>query len=210
MDRIVVIGGGGHARALISVLKKTSWNVVGYTDPLDKGIILGVARLGADSVLPQLLRTYDDGRAAIGVGKIDTSSKRLRLQEELEAIGYEFPTIVSPTAVLNEEVTLGEGTVVLDVAAVGAGTAVGRGCILNTNCTVEHDCRVGDDVHIAPGAVVSGGVTIGKGCLIGAGVTIIQGLTICENCLIGAGAVVLRNVDSPGTYIGNPARRAKS
>lgn len=208
MDRVVVIGGGGHAKTVISVLLRTRWQIVGYTDPSDRGTILGVEWLGSDSVLSELLRTYDGCRAVIGLGKTDVSLARRRLQEELEAIGYRFPAIVSPTAVLNDEAALDAGTVVLDGAIVGVEAVVGRGCILNTHCTVEHDCRLGDDVHIAPGAVVSGGVTIGGGCLIGAGATVIPGLAICRDCLIGAGAVVVRDIEVPGTYVGNPAKRS--
>ena len=207
-DRIIVVGGGGHAKVLISVLKKMGWEIVGYTDPVDRGAILGVPHLGDDSGLPNLLLTHKDLRAAFGLGKIDRSLKRIRLQEELEKIGLYFPVIVSPSAVLNEEVELGPGTAVLDGAVINTGTVTGKACIVNTNSTLEHDCRLGDDVHIAPGATVGGGVSIGSGCMIGAGATIIQGLTICQDCMIGAGATVLKNIDLPGTYLGNPARRS--
>ena len=33
---IVVIGGGGHAKVVISVLKKLHWPVLGYTDGIDR------------------------------------------------------------------------------------------------------------------------------------------------------------------------------
>jgi sugar O-acyltransferase (sialic acid O-acetyltransferase NeuD family) len=206
VERIVVIGGGGHAKVLISTLKKASWEIVGYTDPVDRGVVLGVPYLGTDSILPDLLLRAGECWAVLGLGKVGISRNRIRLQEQLEAAGLRFPVVISPCAVLNEEAELGLGTVVLDGAVVGTGTVAGKACILNTNSTVEHDCRMGNDVHIAPGAVLGGGVTISSGCMIGAGATVIQGLTICEDCLIGAGATVVKDIDSPGTYIGNPAR----
>ena len=161
LDRIVVIGGGGHAKVVISVLKKMPCTLLGYTDEKDRGVILGTRYLGCDAVLPDLLRTYGRYQAVVGLGKIDVSEARALLQREIEALGIDFPTIVSPHAVVNDEVTLVPGTVVFDGAVVNSGTHTGSRCILNTNCTVEHDCHLGDNVHIAPGATTSGGVSIG-------------------------------------------------
>jgi len=204
---VVVIGGGGHAKVLISVLRKLPWRIVGYTDSADRGALLGVPCLGDDAVLTDLLVSHPGCAAILGVGKIDTSPRRLGLQQELESLGFDFPIVVSPDAVVNTEVEFGPGTVVFDGTVVNAGTVTGKGCIVNTHATLEHDCRLGDNVHAAPGTTVSGGVTIGNHCFIGAGATIIQGLSICDDCLIGAGSVVTVDITVPGTYAGAPARR---
>jgi sugar O-acyltransferase (sialic acid O-acetyltransferase NeuD family) len=209
MERIVVIGGGGHAKVLISVLKGTPWDVVGYTDPQDRGPLLGVPHLGDDPILAELLSTRGIQHAIIGLGKIDVSSTRMRLQGQIESLGYAFPVVVSPQAVVNESVQLGSGTVALDGVVITSGTVAGRCCILNTNSTIEHDCRLGDNVHVASGATVSGGVTVGDDSLIGAGATIVQSVTIGHGCLIGAGAVVVTDITEPGTYVGVPARRTR-
>jgi sugar O-acyltransferase (sialic acid O-acetyltransferase NeuD family) len=208
MDRMIVIGGGGHAKVLIGVLKRLPWDVIGYTDPEERGVILGVPRLGDDAILPDVLRAQGRCGAIIGVGKVDASPLRTILQRRVEAMGFELPVVVSPHAVVNDEVALGPGTVILDGAVVNSGTETGRGCIVNTNSTLEHDCRLGDNVHIASGATVCGGVTIGHDCLIGAGATVAQGVGICGDCVVGAGAVVVRDVESPGTYVGVPAGKA--
>jgi sugar O-acyltransferase (sialic acid O-acetyltransferase NeuD family) len=207
VSRIVVVGGGGHAKVVISVLRRLSWDVAGYTDTRDRGVILGVARVGDDSALPGLLEADPQMEAIIGIGKVDASRERLQLQDELTAAGLGFPAIVSPRAVVNEEVTLGPGTVVLDGAVVNSGTVTGRGCIFNTNSTVDHDCRIGHNVHVAPGATVSGGANVGDDCMIGAGATLIHGVTICPGTLVGAGAAVVGDIETPGTYVGVPARR---
>jgi len=209
MDRIVVIGGGGHARVLISILKKIGYNIAGYTDRDDRGVILGIPYLGGDSILPEIVRGNDGCSAIIGVGKIDTSDLRLKLQKEVEVLGFSIPIIVSPKAIINEGVKLGIGTAVFDAAVINSGTETGMACILNTNCTVEHDCQIGDNVHIAPGVTISGGVAIGDNCMIGTGAIIIQSVNICANCLIGAGATVVKDLTIPGTYVGNPAEKVR-
>lgn len=209
MSRIIVVGGGGHAKVLTSTLRKCGYSVVGYTDPQDRGTLLGAPYLGGDEGLPALAERLGCREAALGVGKIDVSSARTRLGTDVVALGFVFPVIVSPVAVVNDEVHLGAGTAVFDGAVVNSGTVVGDLCILNSHSTVEHDCRLGDNVHIATGATVCGGVTIGADCMVGAGSTVIEEVTICAACLIGAGSTVVGDLSRPGTYVGSPARRIR-
>jgi sugar O-acyltransferase (sialic acid O-acetyltransferase NeuD family) len=207
MDKIVVIGGGGHAKVVISILKKCSYEVVGYTDEYDRGSILGVLYLGKDSVLKEKREESGVSHAVVGIGKIDCSDVRLRIQEEVKRWGLGFPIITSPSASVNEDVVLGEGTVVFDGAVINSGARIGKACIINSNSTVEHDCIIEDDVHIGPGAAVSGGVEIGHHCMIGVGASICHGISIASRSLIGAGATVSRNIQESGTYVGTPARK---
>jgi UDP-perosamine 4-acetyltransferase len=206
---VVVLGGGGHAKVLISVIRKLPWTIVGYVDPRAVGPVLGVPHAGGDDVLPALLARYPSCAAALGVGKVDVTARRARIQAAAEALGYRFPSFVSPDAVVNIEVELGAGTAVFDGAIVNAGVVTGTTCVVNTNATVEHDCRLGANVHVATGATVSGGVTIGDHTFVGAGAVVIHGVRIAAGCLIGAGAIVTHDLTEPGTYVGRPARRIR-
>jgi sugar O-acyltransferase (sialic acid O-acetyltransferase NeuD family) len=209
MNSIVVIGGGGHAKVLIAVLHKTSWMVLGYTDKRDRGALLGEPYLGDDQALPPVLTQNPGCAVAIGVGKINVSPLRAGLLDRAIAMGFNAPVLLSPDAVINEEVELGPGTMVFDSAVVNSGTRSGSACIVNTNSTLEHDCLLGDDVHVAPGAVVCGEVSIGSHTLVGAGATILPGLTVCEDCVVAAGAAVVQDLVNPGVYAGVPAVRLR-
>lgn len=204
--KILIIGGGGHAKSLISVIKKSKmFKIIGYVDIKDHGRILGIPYLGTDQDLKRIAKKFRCFLAALGIGTTALSHKRRQIVEELTALGFQWPAIVSPTAIINEEVVLGQGTVVFDGAIINAGTSAGQGCIFNTGCIVDHDCAIGDFVHIAPGAVLSGGVVVGDNCLLGTGVKVIQCVSIARDCLIGAGAVVVKDIKKAGTYVGVPA-----
>ncbi|MBT7866808.1 MAG: N-acetyltransferase, partial [Opitutales bacterium] len=43
---------------------------------------------------------------------------------------------------------------------------------------------------------------------IGSNATILP-VSICDRVVIGAGAVVTKDIDQPGTYAGNPARKLR-
>jgi sugar O-acyltransferase (sialic acid O-acetyltransferase NeuD family) len=209
MDKIIVVGGGGHAKVLISILRKGSWDICGYSEKQDRGTILDVPYLGNDDILKTVILKNRSCKAIVGVGKIDTSPIRLSLQHRIKILGFEIPPVVSPNAVINREVEIGEGTLVCDGAVVNSGTIIGKACIINSNSTIEHDCRLGEDVHIAPGVTLSGEICIGHHCMIGAGAVVIQNITICENCLVGAGSTVINDIGIPGIYAGNPTKRIR-
>jgi sugar O-acyltransferase (sialic acid O-acetyltransferase NeuD family) len=206
MSEIVVIGGGGHAKVIIGALKRNGFHIHGYTDVEDRGGILGVAYLGKDIVLEDFVKTHESAGAVIGIGKVDASIFRLDLQNKLATLGFGFPVICSPHAIVGEEVIVGAGTVVLDRVVINSGTVIGKACILNTGSIVEHDCRLGENVHVAPGATISGGAIIGDHCMIGVGANVIQSLRICQGTLIGAGSTVIADITIPGTYFGSPAK----
>lgn len=207
MDEIVVIGGGGHAKVVISILRKLkSYRILGYTDIRDNGALLSVPYLGDDRELGALIdaRTVN---AAIGVGQVGLGKARAEIWMRTQPLGLSLPAIVSPNAVVNEAVDLGEGTVVMDGAVINPGAVTGKGAIVNTSSIVEHDVILGDWVHVAPGATISGGTKIGAHTMIGAGAVVIEGRNVASDCIIGAGAVVTKDVTTPGVYVGSPARK---
>ncbi len=57
MEKIVVIGGGGHAKVVIEVLQAGGWSVKGFCDPSwPVGDCLAMFHVsGDDSVLPEIL-----------------------------------------------------------------------------------------------------------------------------------------------------------
>ncbi|HKO18945.1 MAG TPA: acetyltransferase [Acidobacteriaceae bacterium] len=206
MQPFVVIGGGGHAAVVICLLRKLQYQLIGYTDLKNNGLILGVPYLGPDDHLHAIAASTPNLRAAIGIGQIAEGKKRCSIVEGLSLSLAYFPPIVSPSAIVNESVTLGEGAVVMDGAIINPGASIGRGAIINTHSTVEHDAIVGDWAHIAPGATLCGNVHVGKFAMVGAGATVIEGVSIGSSCMIAAGATVVHTISTAGVYAGTPAR----
>lgn len=210
MDAIVVIGGGGHAKVVISILRKLKrFHILGYTDLQDNRAVLEAPYLGSDRELAALAVRSRKLNAVLAVGQVGLGEKRSELWMRLNSPALSFPLIISPDAIVNEGVSGGEGAVVMDGAVINSGATIGRGAIVNTNSTVEHDVVVSDWVHIAPGATISGGVAVGQFSMIGAGATVIEGIKIAAGCMVGAGAVVVHDLTEQGVYVGNPARRIK-
>lgn len=208
MKDIIVIGGGGHAKVIISILKRLNkFNIVGYTDPLDKGVLLGVRYFGPDVKIDEFLDKNLMISVVMGIGKLKIADLRRKIYNSLIQKGLHFPLIIAPTAVINQDVSISNGTVIMDGVVINSSVNIGELSIINTKSSIDHDSIIGDNVHIAPGVTISGGVSIGENCVIGVGSTIIQSISICSNSFIGAGSVVVNNIKIPGKYFGIPARR---
>lgn len=212
MDNIIVIGSGGHAKVVVSIIRKTGkYNILGYTDIEDQGEVLGCPFIGNDNVLEQLIKDHPGASIVIGLGMLNSESaiKRKKIFDYVCSLGYNLPTIVSPDAIVNTQVSIGSGTVVMDGVVINSGTEIGKGVILNTRCSVDHDCTIGDFVHIAPGATLSGGVEMGENCFVGTGAVISEYKRIESNSTLGAGTVVVNDLTVPGIYVGIPSRKIK-
>jgi len=204
---VLVLGAGGHAKVLIEALSASSIEILGVVDPdpaLMGVTVLGVPVLGDD----QEVLKYSSGavRLVNGLGSIGLPNRRQSLFEQFKAEGYNFETVVHPSAVVASDAQLGEGSQVMAGVVIQPGCRIGMNAVLNTRVSIDHDCCIGDHVHIAPGTVLSGNVSVGKSTHIGTGSTIIQGINVGRHTVVGAGSVLLKDVPSGVTVYGVPAK----
>lgn len=208
MEKMILLGSGGHARSVLDTLKGlNSFDLIGILDKEDQigKVLEGIPIIGTDQAMKKY---YDQGVANlfIGVGSIGNTSLRRKLYEQARKIGFKFPTIIDPTAIMGDKVVIKEGTYIGKGSVVNVGSCIGEQCIINTGAVVEHDCNVGEFVHIAPGAVLSGNVQVGPHTHIGVNSTVIQGIHIGEHTVIGAGSVVVKDIGSYKKAYGNPCK----
>jgi UDP-perosamine 4-acetyltransferase len=208
MENIVMIGGGGHCKSVIdAALRSKRFGKIFITDvnlkPGDE--IFGCEVVGTDDVLPKL---FEEGttKAFITVGFVKPSGLRSKLFYLAKDMGFSFPNIIDPSAVVSANAKLGTGIFVGKNAVINAGATVGDNVIINTGAIVEHDSVIGDFAHVAVGTKVCGECNVGANTLVGAGATILQGVKIGSDAIIGAGSVVLKDVGTQCTAVGMPAR----
>ncbi|MBM3513475.1 MAG: sugar acetyltransferase [Alphaproteobacteria bacterium] len=208
----IIIGAGGHGRVVLDVLRQARQRVLGFVDA-DPGLagtkIDGARVLGGDDIVAR----YRPASVSLanGLGNMPSADgsdleKRRRTYERWRRLGYRFPAVVSPAAIIASFVEIGEGAQIMAGAIVQTGAVIGANAVINTGAQVDHDGLIGDHAHVAPGAVLSGAVVIGARVHVGAGAVIVQGLTIGADAVIAAGAVVVRRVAARKVVMGAPAR----
>lgn len=197
MEDIVLLGTGGHAHSVVDSIEQTGkYNIIGF---LDTEEMLGrrykdYQVIDTDAALEKY---YKKGlrNAFITIGYLGRGDIRNRLYERIHNIGYTIPNIIDRTAIVADNVVLGEGIFIGKRAVINANASIGEMCIINTGAIVEHDCCVESFAHISVGSVLCGGVHVGKASFVGANATIIQYKTIGSRCIIGAGITVRKDVE---------------
>lgn len=194
MKSLVLIGGGGHCRSVLDAAlgMKCFKNIVITDQNISAGTrIMGCEVVGRDEVLEDLFSAGYE-LAFISLGSIKSSALRKELWQKARQIGFAFPCIVDPTAVVSEYAYLDEGVFVGKTAVVNAGAYIERNAIINTGAIIEHDCKIGEFSHVAPGACICGGCDVGTDSFIGAHATLIQGIHMADNGFVKAGEKVWR------------------
>lgn len=202
MEKIIVIGNGGHARSVVDTIEKQGIYEIGGYVVEDEGGATSIGDypvIGRDSNLEEIFRN-GIRNAVIGIGFLGRSDIRKKMYFELKRIGYSFPMICDPTAIIASRITADEGTFVGKGAVINTGVRIGRMSIINTGAIVEHDCQIGDFSHVAVGAVLCGGVLLGEETFVGANATVIQGINIQKGSIVGAGETVRRNMPERTLY----------
>ena len=198
MKPTIIIGGGGHARSVISSLKQRHENIAGYVSIAAGPPILGVECIDERD-------EYRDFRLAVGVGFTADYTSRMILIDDFIKKKASFIPIIAHNSWVDGAV-IGVGAYIGLGVNLSCGSRIGDFAIINTGAIVDHDTTIGSHAHVAPGATICGGCVIGLGCMVGVGSTIIQGITIAPGTIIGAGSTVVEDIKHPGIYYGAPAK----
>jgi len=168
--KIVLVGGGGHCKAVIDVIVKEGvFKIEGILDPEKKvnEKILGYPILGSDEKIPNLAQK--GYYFLVTIGQIKTPQIRMDLFNYIKKHTDKIATVISPLAYVSPFANIAEGTIVMHHAVVNISASIGQNCIINTKALIEHDACIEEHCHISTGAIINGGSRVKKGTFFGSG-----------------------------------------
>lgn len=203
--RLIVVGAGGHARAVISVIQETeAWDVACVVDLNYSGADEEILGVGVTGDLNRQLSHFRPNGVFIAVGD---NTVRAEVWQRLQPTGVELPAIISESAVVAKTAVVGPGSFVAPLAFVGPECVVGENCIVNSGAVFEHESKLGSHAHLGPQSTVAGRCELGDFVFLGMGACVLPNLEIRSETTIGANATVTRSIQQSGIYVGTPARR---
>ncbi|MEO1655453.1 MAG: acetyltransferase [Bacteroidota bacterium] len=193
---MLLYGAGGHAKVIISIAQRLGIEIKGIFDDAPK-----VSSLKDIPVYPN----YDPHFLPQEPVIISIGNNQIRRDIKAK-VRHPFAHLTHPSALVEEVLVLGEGSVVFPQAIIQIDARLGAQVIVNTAALIEHDCLIEDYVHVGPRSTLCGGVKVGEGSLIGAASTVLPNIQIGRWTKVGAGAVVTKDIPDFAMVIGNPAR----
>lgn len=121
---------------------------------------------------------------------------------------------------IGDDCFIGPFTEIQKNVTIGNKTKIQSHSFICELVTIGNDCFIGHGVMFINDLFSEGGpaggdsskwknTSIGNHVSIGSNATILP-VTICNNVVIGAGSVVTKDIDVPGIYAGNPAKRIRT
>ncbi len=211
---MVFYGASGYAVALRDLLDR--WEpqppaaVVAYIDDFR-----GDAGVAIDDVPIVSFPTWRASLRDIPIFVIIGSpSARRTLVERVSGAGGRFASFYRIESPIARDVVVGEGTMILPYASIGASTVLGRHVHVMPLVSIDANCRIGDFTTLCPSSTVYGRVVVEDGVFIGVGARIVNEsddiLTVGAGAVISAGAVVTHSVGAGLRLAGNPAQELRS
>lgn len=197
---LLVIGSGGHAKAVIDSALSSGLVPLGVIDLNYKNQeekILGVNVLGNINVLEKY--SHKETSVIIAIGD---NNKREEMFFLLKNMGFQLLTIIHHTANISKSAVIGKGVFVSSGAIINSEANIGDNSIINSGVIVEHETKIGSHCHLAPGSKVGGRSFIENGSFIGIGSSISNSIKVGHRAIIGAGSVIIKDVESSSTVVG--------
>lgn len=210
MEKIAIVGSGGFAREVLTLIndinkQSKKYEVIGFVGP-DKNLSThGFPVIGTDE---EINNTSEPVSLVLAVGEPNLKEKiKSKYTNPLVA----FPTLIHPSVIIGdaESVRIGHGCIICAGCILTTDITLHDYVTLNLQCTVGHDTIINNYASFMPSVNISGEVNIGKGVYVGTGVKIINQLEIGENTIVGAGAVVAKRLPANCTAVGVPAKPIK-
>ncbi|MGF1456753.1 MAG: hypothetical protein ACFB6R_15405 [Alphaproteobacteria bacterium] len=209
MKRLWIVGAGGFGREILSHARdiqaagQADWEIAGFLDSRP-------AILDGFDIKPGLrgcveaFRPGPDDRFIVAIGDPDA---RLRYARMLWEKGGRFETLIHPSALIGERVTIGKGCFFGPLSGATCDSRIGDFVIFNSKSGAGHDTVIGEGCTLAAFAEVTGRARLGRCVSVGSHAVVLPGVHVEDGAEVFAGSVVARHAPRNARVGGNPARR---
>lgn len=203
---LAILGAGdlGRQIAHYAISDGHYGRVVFFDDVLKNESIHGLDVLGTSEEVEGCFVRNEFDEILIGIGY-----KHLHRRKELyERFSSKVPfgRVIHTSACVDPSAEIRPGCVIFPGCLIDTKCIILENTILNVSATIAHDTVIGKHCFLSPRVAIAGFVRIGERCMVGINCTVIDNVSICAGTQIGGGSVVIKGIEVPGLYVGNPSR----
>ena len=201
-QKVIIVGSGDQAKVLFhEIIHDKNINILGFIDENNKinKTIINFKKKRYKILNPD--HNYFDKsiKFIIGVGHNFLREKiykyLFKKNKRIKFIKY-----ISKNAIINKNVKIGNGSVIMPGCVINNGVLIGDHCIINTSSSIDHDNIFCDFSSCGPGIISGGNVVIKERSHVGIGTVIKNNITIKKDTIIGGKSYVNKNCESLKIY----------
>lgn len=207
MEDLVVLGSGNAdiVRLIEDInADKNQYNFIGFLEK-DKELInkevLGYPILGTDDMLLDKLSHCAVVNNIIGTTQLHQAiSEKICHKYHISKI----PSLVHPTVSL-KYASVANGNIIYSNVSIATNVKIGDFNIIYPGANIGHETTLGSFNLLALNVVIGARCKIGDKNLFGNSSTLSLGLNVKNDNIIGVGSVVMKDIDSGKSLLGNPS-----
>ena len=213
---IVIFGSGAHAKVVFSeIIKIKKYNFLGFVDDFSqkgKKIIThkkkSFSNLGK---IKDVIKSNKNSGKLCGIVGEGFNYVRKKIVNEVFKLDktFKWESIISKDCILNGNINIGEGSLIMSGVVINAQTTIGNHCIINTSSSIGYENYFMDFSSCGPGVVTGGNVTLGENSFLGIGSIVKHGIKIGKNTVIGGNSFVNKNCLDNFLYFGVPINKIR-
>lgn len=208
---IIIYGKGDFAKLMLYYFNSdTQYNVFAFcvdSKYLTDDTFCGLPIVSFDEI--EFKYSPTKFKAFVAAGYSNMRARKMMF-ESIKAKGYTCVNYISPLAIIDSSIQMGENNVILQNCVIEPYVRIRHNNIIWSSCNICHNVDIYNDSFIASQSLIGGFSIIKDNCFIGFNSTIIQNITLEDETLIGAKALVLNNTERCSKYLGAPAKRVST
>lgn len=207
--KLVIFGSGALAElANFYFSHDSDFEVMGFT--VDDEYIKSDEFLNRPCVpVSQLVNVFppDTHSLFIAIGYSNLNASRIAKYQLAKSLGYRLASYVSSKAhQWSNNLSVGENVMIMEGNTIMPFCQIGNNVLIWIGNILSHHSIIGDHTCITSHVSLGGCVTVGERCFFGLNSTIRDSIKIADGTVIAAAANVIKNTESNGVYMGNPAK----
>lgn len=206
MKRLLIIGGRNLGRELHSLAKQCEgygkdWVPFAFLDD-DKS-------LEKERKLPlpiiSSVEAYQPTKNDVFICAIGDPFYKKKYIAQIQEKGGEFISLIHPTTIMHENVTLGQGVIIQPNCLISDHVELGDFVTVQSYSTLGHDTVIKAYGHMSAYTFTGGGAILEEGVLTGTRSTILPRIKVDQYAMVGACSFATKNVPAFTTVFGVPA-----
>lgn len=207
MKKILIVGAGGFGREvyywiLDSQEKYPEWEISGFIDD-NKNALEGYKY---EVPVVSSIKNFSPEHNEFLVLGIGIPRVKKNVVRTLQNRGGKFVSFIHHSAILGQNVSVGEGSVLCPNTILTCDVTLGSFVTVNCAATAGHDTSIGSFSTLSGHVDITGFAKIGEAVFLGSHASVLPGIKVEDYATIGAGSVVVNKVKKGNTVFGNPAK----
>lgn len=208
MRELLIIGAKGFGREVYTFAKQS----IGYGEVFTiKGFLdSDINALDGFPNYPSIIGSVEEYQIQpndVFICALGAVKWKKHYAEIIVSKGGEFINLIDQTAIIRQNVKLGNGCIIGDNCIVSNDVQIDDFVTIHSFSILGHDVKIGKYVNIGAYCFFGGFSIVEEQVAVHVRTTILDRLVVSKKATIGAGSIVIRNVKENTTVFGNPAKK---